>query len=123
MSIFTKKEIYAHPAPGTAYDPSNPALQFEMNDRAVINVVYYNLGQGTYYPIAQSGNSMTIKIQDSADGAVWADVAGTAQVVVPMGKVAVAGVSVRKYFRVLAFGNTEGQFEIDVDETLDLTKI
>lgn len=123
MSIFTKSEKYAHPAPGSAYDPNNPALQFYMIGRGLANITYHNLGKEIFYPVPQSGNNMTIKIQDSADGLAWADVVGTVKTVVPMGEVGIGSVTLRQYWRVLAYGNTEGVVKVDIDETLDLVKI
>lgn len=121
MSIFSKAEKYAFPAPGTAYDTTNPALQFRLTaTNGLMKVTYYNNGKEVYYPAAQSGNDMTIKFQDSADGSVWADVASSTKTVVPMGEQDCGTLNVRQYVRVLAFGNTEGIAMVMADETLDV---
>jgi len=121
MSIFSKGEKYAIPAPGTAYVTASPALQFRLTaTNGLMNVTYYNQGKEVYYPAAQAGNNMVIKMQDSADGVTWADVASSTKTVVPMGEQACGNLNVRQYIRVLAYGNTEGVVKVFADETLDV---
>ena len=121
MSIFSKEEKYAIPAPGSAYVVATPALQFRLTaTNGLMNVTYYNQGKEIYYPAAQSGNDMTIKMQDSADGSAWADVTNSTKTVVPMGEQACGNLNVRQHIRVLAYGNTEGVVKIAADETLDV---
>lgn len=67
----------------------------------------------------------TVKLQDSADGVTYADVAGTSATVVPNGAVRPAGVTVRQYVQVVPVsGNTELELLLTPDvAAIELTKI
>jgi len=121
MSIFTKSEKYPFAAGGTAYG-TTAALQFRMRSNGLISFTVENFGAEVFSPIAVSGNTLTMKIQDSDDGVAWADVGGATAAAVPMGVVKFSA-TIRPYWRVLAFGNTSGNMRIECDETLDLALI
>jgi len=121
---FTKKDTYAFNGAGSAY-PVVPSLSFKMNDTGLLSGKVINYGRENYYPTPVTGNDLFFKIQDSADGVAWADVTlnGTVNFQVkPKGEVNFFG-NVRQYWRVLAYGNAEGEMEVGIDETLDLVKI
>jgi len=120
-SKFTKAQKYSFSAPGTAYGTTG-LLQFKMNAPAIVSATWFNIGRGQYYPVPVSGNSITVKIQDCADGVTWADVAGTTQTVVPDGEVKFSA-TLRPFWRVLAFGNGAGVLEVLLDETLDIVRM
>ena len=121
MSIRTKEEKYPFGASGTAY-PTVANLQFKMERATIINGVWFNDGNQTYYPAVVAGNSLVAKIQDSDDGIAWGDVGATIKTTVPMGQQAFTAV-VKKYWRVLAYGGTSAILKVDVDQTLDTIKI
>lgn len=121
---FTKKDTYHFNGAGNAY-PTVPSLQFKMNDNGLISGKVINYGREEYYPVALSGSDLFFKVQDSADGVAWANVAFNGVTdfqVKPKGEVNFFG-PLRLFWRVLAYGNADGEMEVGIDETLDLVKI
>jgi hypothetical protein len=121
MSIFTKLDKYPFSATGAAYG-TTAALQFRMRANGLISFTVENFGAETFSPIAVSGNTLTMKIQDSDDGVAWADVGGATGAVVPMGVVKFDA-TLRPHWRVLAYGNTAGNLRVDSDQSLDLIQV
>jgi len=117
-SIHSKADKYAFSASGSAY-PGTPNLQFEMKNRSILTLKVVNLGRETYEPVALSGNDLTWKLQESVDGSAWTDVGGITSTVKPMGESNFT-TPVNKYWRILAYGNTEAALMVMCDETLDL---
>ena len=118
------REVYTFGAPAASASADKKdvvKLFMEGSHGSIIEAKYTNMArdEGT------GSVNLTVEIQHSDDNGVtdaYATLANSAKVVVPGGVAAIVG-NVKKYFKVVATGPTEGQVEISVEKTTNLIRI
>ena len=101
------RDSFAFSLPGTAY-PATSALEWYVTGNGIIEAKFENEGRMQYNP-PSSSNDYWAKFQESVDGIVWTDIAGTAVNVVPKGTATRNFQVGSRYLRLIGFGNAAGQ--------------
>lgn len=117
------RDRYPFAAPTVAPADGNLAFFVDV-DAFFASCEWQNLGGDSDAFGDRPGYAMTAKIQDSANGTVWADVAGTEFTLVPRG-VKNFSATFRKYIRVVASSpaGTQGMLVISPSRDLNITHL